>query len=531
MARETISPKTIVACTSKTSNSIVAHGLHVAVVSSAGVYVIVRNELSQVPFPRDRDRHTAELGHRSQIYTRRNKYLNTTPSLELATQLKKNAMNLPWKSSLKKIFEPFPTKLAVFGVSAKLEVVGLYKTEKRALDRFTPDFDFRCACEENVTFAYLIPNQESHCVSDFPPRVLSSYQVDMASDKQGFPILTSEEAVESCKSMFGVAMSVDDILRPSAKIYVFLWYGKFQTKKDSPVHKDAAGQQREQLMARNKELCRKIRDLKVKRAEEDQQVQMFENEIQGIQSDVSDLNKQQAAEMKSIQQLKTSNAELSSKKAEIKANLAGLKQDGDSLKSKIVQSPERFRGSVREARDERSVRLQEICAQQESSLQINEDAQTALKMITATGHDMDKLREEITKLEDLQDKNLTQKEMLRDLTAKIEEKLSRLMRQYDKKVAATHDASGQLQREQTLLEQKMTEKEEYLQKLTKQINSLSLTIQEEETRHDEEMDSLRSLYQQMLVQLESYHQGLNRGWSKVSTATSKRTKDDGKSDG
>ena len=28
--------------------------------------------------------------------------------------------------------------------------------------------------------------------------------------------------------------------------------------------------------------------------------------------------------------------------------------------------------------------------------------------------------EEITKLEDLQDKNLTQKEMLRDLTAKIE---------------------------------------------------------------------------------------------------------------
>lgn len=30
------------------------------------------------------------------------------------------------------------------------------------------------------------------------------------------------------------------------------------------------------------------------------------------------------------------------------------------------------------------------------------------------------LSEEITKLEDLQDKNLTQKEMLRDLTAKIE---------------------------------------------------------------------------------------------------------------
>ena len=30
--------------------------------------------------------------------------------------------------------------------------------------------------------------------------------------------------------------------------------------------------------------------------------------------------------------------------AEIKANLAGLKQDCESLKSKIVQSPERFKG-------------------------------------------------------------------------------------------------------------------------------------------------------------------------------------------
>lgn len=44
----------------------------------------------------------------------------------------------------------------------------------------------------------------------------------MASDKQGFPILTSEEAVENCKSMFGVAMSVDDILRPQVMQLVTL---------------------------------------------------------------------------------------------------------------------------------------------------------------------------------------------------------------------------------------------------------------------------------------------------------------------
>jgi len=304
---------------------------------------------------------------------------------------------------------------------------------------------------------------------------------------------------------------------------------------------DTAMQQRELLITQNKELQKKILELKAKRAEEDQQVQKLEDEVEELQNNVSELNKQQAAEMKNIQQLKTANAELSSKKAEIKANLAGLKQDCESLKSKIVQSPERFKGelsrltsavqAVKEARDERSARLQEICSQQESSLQFIEDGQTALKMITGIGLDMDKLREETAKLEDLQDKNISQKEVLRDTTAKIEqlrrqqaskqEKLSRLIRQHDKKVAATHDASDQLEREQTYLEKKIAEKENYLEQLNDQMNTLSMMIKEEDDLHEEEMDKLRTVYQQLLGQLENYHHGLNRGWDKVMTATNK----------
>lgn len=43
-------------------------------------------------------------------------------------------------------------------------------------------------------------------------------------------------------------------------------------------------------------------------------------------------------------------------------------------------------------------------------------------------------------------------------------------------------------REQTFLEQKMTEKEEYLQKLTKQINSLSLTVRSSVANHKKVME-------------------------------------------
>ena len=73
--------------------------------------------------------------------------------------------------------------LLEFGVSAKLEVVGLYKTEKRTLDRFTLT-DFRCVirtlpCKANnatnllfkvrvqrkCQVSLLVPNQETYCVS------------------------------------------------------------------------------------------------------------------------------------------------------------------------------------------------------------------------------------------------------------------------------------------------------------------------------------------------------------------------------
>ena len=43
-----------------------------------------------------------------------------------------------------------------------------------------------------------------------------------ALDKAGFPILTSEEAVANCKSMFGVALSVEDLLRPQVKCFIII---------------------------------------------------------------------------------------------------------------------------------------------------------------------------------------------------------------------------------------------------------------------------------------------------------------------
>lgn len=438
--------------------------------------------------------------------------------------------------------------------------------------------------------------------------------------KLGFPVLTNEEAVANCKSMFGVSLTVDDLLKPQPQrmkmfyIGVLSYFGippeqftqpQFKTLKlfeypelheegaplvimalalqrfmfacgvenftifdlVSPKPKrtlqcisaivnftkfrgsrehiyentmaevEAAVQQRELILAKNEQLQREILELKAKRAEEEQQVKKLEEEVQELEQDVSELNKQQAAEMKEIQQLKTSNAELSSKKAEIKVNLAGLKQDCEIFKSKIVNSPARFKGelarltsavqSVKEARDERSARLQEICAQEESSLQFSEDSQTALKTISGIRQDMERLRDETAKLEDLRDKNISLKDELRNMTAKLEQlrrqqaskqdKVSRLMRQHDRKVAASHDTSDQLQREQAHLTKNIAEKDNYLEQLNSEMNSLSEMIKREEDLHEEDMDKLHTAYQTLLGQLESYHQGLNRGWDKVRT--------------
>lgn len=361
-------------------------------------------------------------------------------------------------------------------------------------------------------------------------------------------------ALATQRFMFGCGIenfSILDIVAPKPKrtlhcVSAIVNFTKFKASRDhiyenAIAEVDAATEQHQQLTARKKELQKKILELKAKRAEEEQQVQKLDSEVQELQNSVSELNKQQATEVKNFQQLKTYNAEQTSKKAEVKVNLAALKQDCESLKAKIVQSPERFKGelarltsavqSVREAKDERSSRLQEICAQQDSNLQYTEEGQTALKMITGIGLDMDKLREETSNFDELQDKNVSQKEVLRNMTAKIEqlrrqvaskqEKLSRLMRQYDKKVAASHDATDQLKREQTHLEKKLAEKENYQEGLNSQITNLSRMDKEEEDLHEQDMEKLRTAYQQMLTQLENYHQGLNRGWDKVMTANSR----------
>ena len=74
--------------------------------------------------------------------------------------------------------------------------------------------------------------------------------------------------------------------------------------------------------------------------------------------------------------------------AQMKVNLATLKADNENLKSKIVQSPERFKGevtrlnsavqSLKTAKEERTKRLLELCDQQDSRLQYTEVSNTAM---------------------------------------------------------------------------------------------------------------------------------------------------------
>jgi len=71
------------------------------------------------------------------------------------------------------------------------------------------------------------------------------------------------------------------------------------------------------------------------------------------------------------------------------------------------------------------------------------------------------------------------------------------------------------------LEKKLAEKENYLEGLDNQITNLSRMVKEEEDFHEQDMEKLRTAYQQMLAQLENYHQGLNRGWDKVMTANNR----------
>ncbi|KAK3733645.1 hypothetical protein QZH41_013328, partial [Actinostola sp. cb2023] len=235
--------------------------------------------------------------------------------------------------------------------------------------------------------------------------------------------------------------TINDLISPStySKLSEYciavLNFVKFKNFQQEPYDKileelDSLGERRHQALEQNAALRQRIDKLRVQRAEEEAQAEQIIPAVETLEDTIRELNREQAAEGKKYQQLKTTNAEQATKKADIKVSLAGQREHCENLKSKIVQSPDRFKAeisrlskqldTVKNSIDEKSRRFTELDNQKDGRLKCTENMKNALKLMKSICTDMERESELLGQREERQDKCRAQKEALKDLVLKIQ---------------------------------------------------------------------------------------------------------------
>ncbi|EDO37258.1 predicted protein [Nematostella vectensis] len=274
--------------------------------------------------------------------------------------------------------------------------------------------------------------------------------------------------------------TVEDLLSPQPKrtllcIGAVVNFLKFRSCRNHVYEKcleekENIEESHHHLSDKNAEMRQKIMVLREKLQVEELQVEQMRPEIEARKATIAELNREQAAEAKRYSDSKARHAESTAKKAELLVCLAGMKEQSESLKSKIVKSPERLKGEISRLKgsvqaisqciNEKSNRNNELANQYEGALQLKEDMKNALKLLNGIEAELAKQREHSAHLEECQDKSLTMKETLKDLTVKLQhlkrqlashqEKSTRYTRQHEKKVAALKE---QMQQSKAQLDQ------------------------------------------------------------------------------
>ncbi|KAJ3016259.1 kinetochore-associated Ndc80 complex subunit nuf2 [Thoreauomyces humboldtii] len=103
---------------------------------------------------------------------------------------------------------------------------------------------------------------------------------------------------------------------------------------------------RQVLDVENRDLSEKVNSLRLKRAEQEPEIQALRNTNSALTADLRELQKQQAALTSGVDSLKREKNDLSESLSKTQMTILDLKQNCVRLKSRIVQSPEKLKASI-----------------------------------------------------------------------------------------------------------------------------------------------------------------------------------------
>ncbi|XP_038069117.1 kinetochore protein Nuf2-like [Patiria miniata] len=291
---------------------------------------------------------------------------------------------------------------------------------------------------------------------------------------------------------------------------------------------DSVKEQHDHYLRRIDELKSQINTIKANQAEKEVFVKEMSAKVDELGTTMNGYKAEQASLQQGIHQIKTSCSEKTARLEQLKLNALKAREACNKLRPQIIQSPERIKTDMarmhnaiaagKKATEEKGQRLRELSSQKENMLERCEAGEQGVKLLTAINTELEKQKDAKGEVEKVRDHILSQKDALRDLTAKEAQLNRQLESKQDKvaKVQLQHQRSKEDIREAiTAMESNLASCSQKQQKKMDQISAIEdkktqvrQQLAEAKNVHDDKMNTARANYSEMLQSIDVYHKDL-----------------------
>ncbi|XP_033630898.1 kinetochore protein Nuf2-like [Asterias rubens] len=291
---------------------------------------------------------------------------------------------------------------------------------------------------------------------------------------------------------------------------------------------DGVKEQHEQYLRLIDEHKTQINNIKALRAEKEVCIQEMADKVEGLGARMNEYKQDQAVQQQDIHRIKTSFSEKSARLEQLKLHTIEGRESCNKLRPQIIQSPERIKTDMtrmhnaiaagKKAKEDRGHRLHELKGQKEKRMETCEASEQGVKLIMAINNELEKQKESKSEVEKVRDHILTQKDALRDLTAKEAQRNRQLETKQEKfaKVQLQHQHSKEdvkeiiksMESDLKSCSQKQQKKMEQISAVDEKKAHVREQLAEAEMIHDAKMAEARASYSDLLQSIDAYHKDL-----------------------
>lgn len=291
---------------------------------------------------------------------------------------------------------------------------------------------------------------------------------------------------------------------------------------------DALEEQKNELESKNQECKEELDKLKRRLQAEQPMVDHLTAETQSLGAEVEELNKFQWQLQQDWRSQKNELRRLEAISQNNMFKIMNLKQDGQKLRSQIVQDPEKLKKAIIDMEEQvevekktigdAEVKARELSARLGCLRKLEESILKCVAVMNECSVETDKLQKQKEQIDDAQagitEANAESRELesrqlfLAKQLQAAAEKLVRLEKVHKEKQEAAQQALVEAKSDRTAAEKEREEAQAKIEENEKFIRAMQKKINERKRAHIDEMTLMREKYEQLETQVQEYHHRL-----------------------